>query len=361
MDPAALLVLTNYTIDNGIGNPVVVTADITSTFVELLLATPLDTNTIYCLTAAGLQDCPGLTIAAPDNQICFGIPQPPSPGDLILNEILFNPLTGGADYVELVNLSDKIIDLSQVYIAEMLEGTDSIINSDQVSTKPRILLPGAYICLTEDKDFQLSTYLPIDPDAIFEVSDLPSYDDTEGECVVWTGSKVILDRFHYLDDYHFANLDFDDGVSLERLSFTLPTQDPMNWHSAASTVNYGTPGYKNSQQIDPDPQDGSVGVNPKVFSPDSDGMDDVVTINYQFDEPGSNVRVSVFDRLGRPIRIIAQNTLVGTDSGTFTWDGTDADGNKAPVGAYIILFELTHPSSGTSQEYKLTVILAARF
>jgi hypothetical protein len=361
MDPTGLSDPSNYTIDNGVGNPLIVSADATLTFVDLLLGTPLDSNVVYCVTVGNVKDCPGIGIAPPDDQLCFGIPLPPAQGDLILNEILFNPYTGGADYVELVNVSNKIIDLQQVFIGEMLEGTDSIINSDPASDKPRILLPGAYVCLTEDKAFQLATYFPLDPDAIIEVADLPSYDDTEGECVISTGSKLILDRFHYLDDYHFANLDDKEGVSLERLSFVLPTQDPMNWHSAASTVRYGTPVYENSQQIDPNGGNDNVSLNPKVFSPDSDGQDDVVTINYQFDVPGSNVRVSIYDRLGRPVRKLVPNTLIGTEPGTFTWDGTDDNLHKVPVGPYILLFEMTNPNNGKTEEFKLTVIVAARF
>ncbi len=327
--------------------------------VDLLLANPLDTHVTYTIFVTNVSDCSGNPIGT-DNWAEFGIPGPPDPGDVIINEILFNPLTGGSDYLELVNLSEKILDLQLLHIGEIFEGTDSVINDDQVSAGSRLFLPGKYICLTPDKAIQLTTYLPIDPDAIFEMSSFPSYDDTEGEIVILTDSGLVLDRFHYLDDYHFENLDGDDGVSLERLDFYRPTQDSSNWHSAASTVNFGTPGYRNSQQLVPDPQDGSVTLNPQVFSPDNDGIDDVLGIDYSFSFTGNNARVTIYDDRGRLILRLVENTLLGTDAGTFTWDGIDASGNKAGIGIFVILFEVSNPATGVVNRWKLSAVLAGK-
>lgn len=361
MDPASLYDPANYTVDNGVGNPImVVPVGDVAISADLLLATALDTNIIYCVTVTGVSDCPGNLLGS-DNTVCFGIPLPVEPGDIVINEILFNPYTGGSDFVELYNVSDKVLDLSSVYIGEIFEGTDSIFNADQISTSQLLLLPESYICLTADRDVQISTYQPIDPDAIFEMSSFPSYDDSDGECVVYTDTATILDRFMYLDDYQFPNLDDDNGVSLERHDFFRPTQDPDNWHSAASTVLYATPGYKNSQVLEAGEESAEVWLEPETFSPDIDGFQDVLGINYQFNTAGWNARITVFDNKGRLVRELQENTLLGTEGGTFTWDGTTDSGAKAGVGVYVILFEASNPNTGEVKKFKLGCVLAASF
>jgi hypothetical protein len=306
----------------------------------------------------GLKDCPGNAMAT--TTICVGIPVRPEPGDIVLNEILFNPYTGGSRFVELVNISSKILDLRNILVGEIYPETDSAFNIKIVTETPRLLLPNAYVALTTNRQYQLDTYLPIDPDAIFEVKSLPAYDDNEGECVILSDSGVFLDRFFYLDDYHFPNLDDDNGVSLERLSFTQPSQDPNNWHSAASTVRYATPGYENSQLLDTDPSDGSVWIAPEVFSPDQDGLDDQAFIHYDLDESGANLKVTIFEHRGRQVKIVAQNMLVGTEPGFVAWDGTYESGRKADIGIYVALVEVVYPSTGEKKIFKKPIVLAGR-
>lgn len=360
MDAASLADPANYALDNGIGQATAVTVDGSLPFsIELAFGNLMDTNVVYCLSVINAQDCPGNAIAAP-NSTCFGIAAPVAVGDLIINEILFNPYTGGSDFVELYNKSDKIIDISQLYIGEIYEGTDSIFNGKRASTVPKIILPQSYLCLTADRDHQIATYQPIDPDAIYEMSSFPSYDDAEGECVIYTDSATVLDRLHYLDDWSFPNLDDKNGVSLERLDFNRPTQDQNNWHSAASTVRYATPGYKNSETLIPDSNRVEVWLQPTTFSPDQDGFEDILAINYHFQTPGWNVRVMVLDNKGRPVRVVQENTLIGTDQGIFTWDGTTDGFHKADVGVYVILFEAMNPNAGERKVIKLGCVLAAR-
>ena len=360
MDRASLLDKTNYTVDNGIGQATQVLVGSNYPYsVDLTFGALMDTNLIYCLHITDVMDCPLNTIQTP-NEFCFGIPDPMVVGDLIINEILYNPYTGGSDYVELYNNSDKILDLSELYIGEIYPGTDSIFNSKRVSTAQKILLPRSYVCLTADREIQIATYAPIDPAAIFEMSSFPSYDDDEGICVIYKDSATVIDSLHYYDDWAFPNLDDKNGVSLERLDFNRRTQDEDNWHSAASTYNYGTPGYKNSEILVPE-GDAEVWLQPETFSPDQDGFDDILAINYHFRTPDWNVRVGVYDNKGRLVRILKENTLVGTERGTWNWDGTTDGLHKADVGIYVILLEAVNPKSGETKSFKLACVLATRF
>ncbi len=61
------------------------------------------------------------------------------------------------------------------------------------------------------------------------------------------------------------------------------------------------------------------------------------------------------------MKVIKQNTLLGTEEGAFTWDGTAENLRKVDVGVYVILFEAIQPSSGKVMHYKLGCVVAAKF
>ena len=47
----------------------------------------------------------------------FGLPDYVQPKDIVINEILYDPLPGGSDFVELYNKSNKIIDLKNLFFS----------------------------------------------------------------------------------------------------------------------------------------------------------------------------------------------------------------------------------------------------
>jgi len=364
MDEGSISDAGRYTLNGGIGQPFLAfPVPPTFTAVQLLLSTPLQQGQVYELSFSELEDCAGNAISGRRG---LGIPQTPRAGEVRINEILFNPYSGGADFVEIYNASQNVLDLSQIYI-----GNDELVldpagfNGKPITALPLFLLPGELLCLTEDTLVQRQLYLPPSHAALFEVDDLPSFPDTEGSCLLFTysngGLQDTLDFFSYLDDYHFPTLDDVNGVSLERISLEAPTQNPDNWHSAASTVHYATPGYENSQSLEPVSGPSAVSLEKQSFSPNGDGVDDVLTINYDFDFPGANARITIFDSHGRPIRQLRQNTLLSPQAGSFFWDGRDEKNTKADVGIYVVLFEVTNQQSGEKQLFKLACVLADVF
>ena len=290
----------------------------------------------------------------------LGIARQPEPGEVLINEILFNPYTGGSDFVEIYNASDKVLDLKDLILGEIWPGTDSIFNTKEVSNSSRLFTPGQLICLTANVDFQKTTYFPPDSANFHEMSSFPSYDDNEGESVIATTENITLDRFAYEDDLHFPTLQDKNGVSLERISLDQPSSDPANWHSAAGTVNYATPGYANSQRQDPDQGQTEVWLEKTTFSPNDDGQDDVLIINYNFDFIGGNARILIFDAAGRPVRNLQDNILLDGQQGSFFWDGRDDDNTKADIGMYVVLFEVVRPDTGKKEAYRLVSVLADR-
>ena len=317
----------------------------------------LEADLLYPLVFNGLPGCNGGLIT---EEVFVGLPQAAAPGDVLIHEILFNPYTGGSDFVEIINVSDKVIDLSTLRLGEGWPGSDSIYNDDPVSAAPVQLLPQQILCLTPDVDFQLRTYLPPGDARFLEMNSFPSYDDREGSCVVFTRDGVVLDRLDYLDDWQFPTLEDENGVSLERLSTLRPTQEADNWRSAAQTVRYATPGYPNSQRLAEAQAEGTFFLEPAVFSPDNDGQDDVAGIHYDLPFPAGNARVLVFDPQGRLIRTLRNNTLLGSGAGTFVWDGRDDQQRLAPLGAYVVVLEVTRTDTGERQQYRAVATLGQR-
>jgi hypothetical protein len=169
---------------------------------------------------------------------------------------------------------------------------------------------------------------------------------------------AILDEVNYSADWHFKLLDNAEGVSLERIDPAGPSQQAGNWHSAASTAGFGTPGYQNSQFKNQQTIDAAIEVMPRVFSPDNDGFDDIATIQYKMNEPGFIANVTLFDAAGRPVRNLVRNGSLSTQ-GYWNWDGLDNKGLKLPVGTYIILTEIFN-LQGKKDRFKNTVVLARK-
>jgi len=373
IDPTVALDVTHFYLSGGIGNPsqVIFPNELSGDYsiLRLLFSTPLVENQLYSLKLAGIKDCPGNTIVDTVN-LPIAIPVPPQAGDLLINEILFNPYVDRSDFVEIYNNSPRVIDLNKVYLGEIFTGTDSIFNHDKISAGVQLIFPGDYLCLTASKKDQVDVYRPIPEAKFLEMSSIPSYDDKSGDCILFygigissevTSSTILtrLDRFTYNESYHYPDLISKEGVSLERMKFDAPTNQSDLWHSAASTVNYATPGYANSQKINLN-GNGDVSVSPKTFSPDGDGVDDVLAIQYKFSKSGLNGRIVVFDANGYTVKILKNNFLLDQQEGFITWDGSNDNGQKAPAGIYVVLFEAIDQPSGNKEIYKLPCVLATR-
>src|SRR5690606_7884595 len=80
--------------------------------------------------------------------IQLGLPDAVASEDLILNEVMFNPLTNGSDYIEIYNNSDKILDLAELFLANWDD--DSIANYSPISAVQRLIVPGEFVLITED-------------------------------------------------------------------------------------------------------------------------------------------------------------------------------------------------------------------
>jgi hypothetical protein len=282
------------------------------------------------------------------------LPADPAADEMVINEILFNP-KNGSDYVEFYNRSNKIFDANKLYVANR-NSSGAISSTRLISSVPYYIFPGDHILVTEDAINLELDYLVQNPDAVFVLSSLPSFPDDDGDVILLNFQAAVVDEVKYKVDWHFALIDDPEGVSLERIDPDGASQEAGNWHSAASTAGYGTPTYKNSQYKILQSINAIVEVNPKVFSPDNDGRDDVATIQYKTTEPGYIANITIYDANGRPVRNLVRNGTLGLE-GYWIWDGVDDKRLKLPVGTYVLFTEIFN-LNGKKETFKNVLVLA---
>ncbi|MFT6244029.1 MAG: hypothetical protein ACJAXI_000794, partial [Crocinitomicaceae bacterium] len=170
----------------------------------------------------------------------------------------------------------------------------------------------------------------------FVQSDLPTYSNDSGT-VYLISNNTLIDGVSYDAEWHFALLDDDDGKTLERLDPLAEANNSSNWHTAAEALDFGTPGRLNSQYR-PELINGEFSYSSESISPDNDGFEDVLQVNYQMMEPGMVGTFTVYDDRGRLIAQVISSELLAIE-GTFTWQGITDAGNKASIGTYVGVFE----------------------
>ena len=324
--------------------------------ISLTLTPAIDTGIVYTLTLNGMGDCSGNLVSNSTTQII--LPHTGAIGDLIINEVLFNPFTGGDDFVEIYNNSEKYIDL---YNWKLANWDDGITDNFKTITSHQLMSPGDYIVLTKDSSDIQSNYLNAILGNFVQLASLPTYSNDSGTVflILPDLDSTICDYFSYDEDLQFGLINNPDGISLERIDFDRATNEVSNWHSAAESVGWATPGLENSQYYPGQITNDQVSVEPEIFSPDNDGFDDILNINYTMANPGFVGSVTIFDANGRVIRSLVQNELLAA-AGTVSWDGLNNKREKARIGMYIVYFEV-FDLEGNVSGVKKTCVVASKF
>lgn len=273
-------------------------------------------------------------------------------GDVLVNEILFNPKPGGADYVELYNNTGNAISLVNLRLAKV---SDNEITRLYPIADSGMLQAHDFVVVTTDAAYVSSEYTVRHPDKMVQVASMPSYNNASGSVVVTTADTVVLDWFNYTEDMHSRLLRDKEGVALERRSYDSPTQETANWYSAASTAGFGTPTYRNSQSREFLFVDNDFAFSLSLFSPDGDGYNDLLDITYNLKLCDLAANIRVYDARGQLVRTIARGALLGCN-GIMTWDGNDDNGRACPRGSYLVVVE-AYNTNGASQSWRRNISL----
>jgi hypothetical protein len=319
--------------------------------VVLDFAVPFESTQLYRLEIRNVADLRGNTIR--ESQVVpfhYGVSPKQYPG-LVINEVLFDPVPDGTDFLELYNDSGHILRLEGLQICNQARPECTIIGEEAWD-----LFPGEYLLLCPDTTGLFPYQLP--DTLLFFPHDLPAFNNDDGN-VSLRMEGVLLDSFDYDVSMHFPLISDPEGISLERISPNLDTCDPSNWHSASGVVGGATPGRENSQyrRVDTLASTGFYLQDP-VFSPDNDGFQDQLIIRYEMPGEGYVGTVVVFDLAGHYVCRVVNNQLLGI-SGIITWDGLGEAGNYQPLGPFILLCTGFN-ESGLRFRTRLVAYLAGR-
>ena len=301
------------------------------------------------LSVSGILDRSG-KIMKPDI-LSFSYSFPPEAGTILINEVLFNPFSGGVDFVELVNVSETAIPLLRLKLATRND-TLALKQIYPVSTEKRYLKPGQYLTCTKDPAIIAAQYFSHDPESFCEMKSFPTFSDDVGTVVLLNDSLEVLDEFSYSYKMHSPFLADEEGVSLERISLEMPTADRNNWSSAAASVGFASPGLPNSQTGSETEIQDEISPEPKAFSPNGDGYNDQLSINYAFSKPGYIANVRIFDIAGRQVKFLVKNQSLAQE-GSWLWNGESDNGQRLNIGVYIILVEV-FDQDGNNKAFKKT-------
>lgn len=265
----------------------------------------------------------------------IALPEKPEPDDLIINELMIDPLDNEPEYIELYNKSDKYINAGNLRLTR--RNDDGFLEAlILISTNDYLIPPHAYLVVSE---FELAAFGNEFPKINYVTSKLYNLSNENGNVVLCTETGFILDEINYDENWHLSSLIDTRGISLERICPDQPTDKSSNWTSAGISPLYSTPGYCNTQFMAIETiQEALFSISKDYFTPNGDGENDVLLFQVQH-ENKYTLSLKIYDHSGCLIRTIC-NGHPGINQSVLNWDGCDENGRLCQSGIYVIHFHL---------------------
>ncbi|MFZ1702841.1 MAG: Ig-like domain-containing protein [Saprospiraceae bacterium] len=349
MDMTSTLQTSAYLVSPSLGIPSTVQFGSGDNIVVLTFDKSIQSGIEYTLQVTNVQDLSGNVSSA---TATFAYAVQPKALDLVLSEILTDPIVGGEDFIEVYNRSQKFIQLQGLILRNHSK------NEEKILSKDFILKPDQYLAISKNIVFLIEQYkTPVE--AQFLQNDVPTLNVSDAHIQIInreSGIDVVIDQFTYVEDYHYSLLNDTKGVSLEKIRLDGKSEDINNWHSASQEVNFGTPGYKNSNFSDNSgDRDKAISIENKIFSPYSSDYTSFLLIDYKVEKSGYLATVQIFDTEGFLVRSLTKNLLLGL-VGSMKWDGINDEGQVVKMGWYVIATQLLHPD-GETKTYRHSVVV----
>ena len=331
----------------------------------LMLRFPSNIEAEYLVTR-GLQDYSGNQSDVRSHPLSYL----PLSGEIIINEIMYEPLSDDFDalpnqpeYVELLNVSEKNLSLRDLALSGPINETgkaDSLRSAISYPTLlpqhfalffsniPENLLIEAFPSQTSSES--KSTLLPVSSSSLSLLN--------SGDFIQITHAGTVLDEVEFQPSWHYPQLASTRGIALERRIPLSSSSLASNWSSSIHPEG-GTPGRLNSIYTEPQIRSpvSTVDIHPNPFTPNGDGVEDVLTITLHPETTPQSVRIEIFDSKGRFVRTLVQAGLASQQS-IYAWDGTRDGQAPLPTGIYILLIHLQDSTLNLAQKIKKIAVLS---
>ena len=238
---------------------------------------------------------------------------------IIVNEIMPLPESGQSEWIEIYNRGRSDINLKGLQISDDSEAGKRISDSSLVLEQKK------YLLLSKD-----AALLPLHGQgSVQEIQDFPTLNNAEDAIHLYDPQGMLMDEMFYGSSNTMI-----EGRSLERIRPEYSGISSSNW-GLCITESGSTPGAKNSLFLDILASELSIRLAPNPFSPNDDGIEDQLTINYELPFESGLMSIWVFDMVGRKIAEPVKSKPV-SHKGQFVWDGEASYGGKAVTGIYLM-------------------------
>lgn len=283
-----------------------------------------------------------------DLTIHYGLPNIPIEGNLIINEILFNPDPTGCDFIEIFNPTSKTFDISKLSFSR-LDEEGQLEEGYPLFDIPKLILPKQHLVFCTNPNWVQSQFSNA---TNLLASNIPSLNNDEGSLVLINKAGEILDNLFYKEDWHYPELNDPENVSLEKI---IPTGEntASNWTSTSSFEGFATPGYVNSNHETLPNQIKNMDLAYSVISPNGDGYHDQFILKYQFQTTDWTGSIDVINANGITIHSITSGALFSLN-GVIQWDGYLNNGTLIKPGIYAVWVNTYNLTSQESKRKKIT-------
>lgn len=266
---------------------------------------------------------------------------------VIINEIMYQPFSGQAEWVELFNQGVSEVELRNWKFSDT---RDTV----QVTDAHYLLSGGDYVVISNDSSILYQFNVP--NSKLLVIRTLPTLNNDGDKITIFSASGRMMERVNY--SHVWMGRETGNGISLERIRPDVSSDLADNW-SACVDISGGTPAHQNSIYVEGPTDQTDFSVHPNPFSPDEDGFEDYSIIDFKLPFATGFMTVDIYDITGRRIRRLADYVPVG-QKGSFIWNGKDSQERMARMGIYIILCRIFDPKRDLYRELKKTVVLVKR-
>ncbi len=285
-----------------------------------------------------------------------------TPHCVVVNEIMYDPLEGQNEWLELYNTGTEVVDLKDWQLRDRPTATGDA-NSFVLCTQRMFLHPHQYCVVAADSTIftlfpKLSTPTAGSYTIVLNKPAGISLGNEGDDVVLKDLTGTTIDSISFSPRWHRPDVTDTKGRSLEKINPELDSNSPESWTTCVIQTG-GSPGTSNSVLTTTTQTTSSLTFSPNPFSPDGDGFEDFCLIHYRLPLAIAFIHVKIFDIKGRLIRDLA-NSQIAVSEGQVVWDGTDQNRQRARVGPYIVLVQATSPNGGGVTSLKGVVVVATR-
>ena len=188
------------------------------------------------------------------------------PETVLISELIYNPKTGFPEWVEFINVSSDSIELNNWMISDVLPSP----KKDFIIKNPLAVKPNEYFIVTPDSSF-INLY-PAVKCKIF-ISNFGALGNSSDGICIYDFRGAVIDSLKYSSKWGG-----EKGFSLERISFTNPSNDSSNWMTSLN-INGSTPGFQNSSFNSASYKKNDAVINEIMFDPDIDNCEYIELYN----------------------------------------------------------------------------------